>query len=100
MPKDLVERIDPDLAELVELFLDGSRRDAALLAAALDRGDLETAQRIGHSAKGAGAAYGFLGLRDLGRMLEQTAGAGDLAGSLALLERFRDYLERVRVEYA
>jgi len=99
MSEGFVEHIDPELAELVERFLDGSRRDAAQLASALEQGDMETAQRIGHSAKGAGAAYGFLGLRDLGQRLEQAAGAGDLAGSLALLGQFRDYLERVRVEY-
>lgn len=100
MSDAIVERIDPELAELVELFLNGSRRDAAQLAEALDQGDLATAQRIGHSAKGAGAAYGFHGLSDLGRQVEQAAGEGNLALSRDLLERIRDYLERVRVEYA
>jgi HPt (histidine-containing phosphotransfer) domain-containing protein len=100
MPEGIVERIDPELADLVGSFLAGSRRDAALLAEALSRVDMETAQRIGHSAKGAGAAYGFFGLRDLGGRLEQAAAQGDLALSLDLLQRIQDYLERVRVEYA
>ncbi len=96
---DMVERIDPDLAGLVPRFLECSRRDAEMLGQALERGDLDTARRIGHSAKGAGAAYGFLGLRDLGRDLEEMAGRGDAAGVREILARLVDYLERVQVRF-
>lgn len=59
MGRDVVERIDADLAELVDRFLECSRRDQEALERALDADDLDTARRIGHSAKGAGAAYGW-----------------------------------------
>ncbi|MCM0756408.1 Hpt domain-containing protein [Desulfovibrio aminophilus] len=100
MNGDVVERIDADLAELVDRFLECSRRDQEELERALELGDMETARRIGHSAKGAGAAYGFLGLRDLGRELETAAGRGETESVRALALRLRGYLENVRVEYA
>ncbi|MES9995665.1 Hpt domain-containing protein [Desulfovibrio aminophilus] len=100
MDGNVVERIDADLAELVDRFLECSRRDQEDLERALDADDLETARRIGHSAKGAGAAYGFLGLRDLGGELETIAGRGEASAARELARRLREYLDAVRVEYA
>jgi HPt (histidine-containing phosphotransfer) domain-containing protein len=98
MPEGFVEHIDPELAELLDRFLEFSRQEAVRMAEALAAGDFETLRRLGHNAKGAGAGYGFLGLRDLGRELERAAELSDDEACRACLERMRTYLATVRVD--
>ena len=66
---------------------------------ALDATDFETLTRLGHTAKGTGYGYGFLGMGDIGRELEQAAKSLNRDKSQELVEQMAHYLEHVTVEF-
>jgi len=95
----IIERIDPDLEELMERFFAGSREDLAKMQSALDVNDLDLLSRLGHTAKGTGYGYGFRGMGDIGLELEDAAKAGNESEVRTLVERMAHYLDNVKVEY-
>ena len=50
---------DPDLGELVEMYVDEMPERIATLEEAFESGDRELLQRSAHQLKGAGQSYGF-----------------------------------------
>jgi len=50
---------DPDMAELVDLFLDELPKRLETLNVAVDGRDIETLRRLAHQLKGAAGGYGF-----------------------------------------
>ena len=51
-------RSNPRLADLIPGFLQNRAQDVIALLAALDRGDFETVENLGHGMKGAGGSWG------------------------------------------
>ncbi len=50
---------DPDMGELVELFVEEMPQRVQAIASAFDQGQAELLGRISHQLKGASAGYGF-----------------------------------------
>jgi HPt (histidine-containing phosphotransfer) domain-containing protein len=50
---------DPDMAELVDMFLEELPQRLTVLTTAVDAGDIETLRRLAHQLKGAAGGYGF-----------------------------------------
>ncbi len=92
--------VDPDLADLVDGFLENRRAEIATLRSALDAQDFRAIHSIGHKMKGNGRAYGFSGISEIGESLERAADAAD--GAAVELQRviLEDYLARVRIARA
>ncbi|WP_309671682.1 PAS domain S-box protein [Gemmatimonas sp.] len=65
--------LPPSFALRVPDFLANRRADVVRLHDALDCGDRDTVQRLGHDMKGAGTSFGFPSITDLGACLEQEA---------------------------
>lgn len=61
---------DPDMRELVEMFVTELSERVAQLEDALDQGDLETLRVIAHQLKGAGGGYGFTIITEVAREAE------------------------------
>lgn len=95
----LVEYIDPDLEELMERFFANSKSDLEKMQETLDSGDYPTLVRLGHTAKGTGYGYGFRGMGDLGKKLEQAAKDEDARQAQALIEDMGYYLDNVQVKF-
>lgn len=64
---------DPDMAELIELFVGELPERVALLTDALAQGDMDLLAGAAHQIKGAGGGYGFPALTEAGRHLETAA---------------------------
>ena len=96
-PTYFIEIDDEDVWEMVPTFLGNRERDVAALRTALEAGDSSTIQRLGHNMKGAGAAYGFPEITNLGAALETAARTADDATARSLTEQLADYLSRVAV---
>ena len=95
----IIERIHPDLEELLDRFFTVSRRDLEKMAEAMALRDFEELIRLGHTAKGTGSGYGFKGMGAIGRQLELAASAGDLDGVREPVDNLARYLDTVQVEF-
>ncbi|MBC7839184.1 MAG: Hpt domain-containing protein [Nitrospiraceae bacterium] len=89
--------VDPDLADLVQGFLDKRRKDTGVLLTALDGGDFETIRILGHSMKGSGGGYGFDAISVIGAALEQAAKRKNPDEIRQHVHELSRYLERVEV---
>lgn len=87
--------VNPDLLDLIPGFLANRRADARALREALQAGDLEATDRLGHSLKGVGGGYGFHDITRLGAEIESASRAGDAAAVQRAVRELDDYLRRV-----
>ena len=90
-------RSNPRLADLIPGFLQNRAQDVIALLAAVDRGDFETVENLGHGMKGAGGSWGFQAITDIGAALEQAAQTADTDGSRKWVDELSRYLDRVEV---
>ena len=95
----IVVTIDVDLEDLIPGFLENRSKELKSLQEARDSRNYQTIQSIGHSMKGVGGGYGFDGITEMGKDLEDAAKAQDLDGITALIEKYGDYLDRIEVKY-
>jgi HPt (histidine-containing phosphotransfer) domain-containing protein len=93
----IVVDVEPELAELVDDYLAHRRTEARALLGVLDAGDYADLWRRGHHLKGAGAAYGFAFLSEVGAALEAAARRRDASAVRRAAAALRDYLARLDV---
>jgi len=92
--------IDPDLEEIVPVFMRNRRRDVDTLRGALDESDFKTVRLLGHRMKGDGGGYGFDTISEIGEILEQAAIRKDRPAITQQTDRLDDFLGRVQVVYS
>lgn len=90
-------RPEPDLIDLVPVYLGRREADAEALQGALESGDFGTVQILGHSMKGSGGGYGFDGITEIGARLEDAGRSGDEPAARDALADLRDYLLNLEV---
>jgi CheY-like chemotaxis protein/HPt (histidine-containing phosphotransfer) domain-containing protein len=95
----IVVRANPKFADLIPGFLQNRRNDVIAILGALDRGEFETVESLGHGMKGAGGSWGFQGITDIGAALEQAAGLADTDASRKWVGELSRYLDRVEIVY-
>jgi CheY-like chemotaxis protein/HPt (histidine-containing phosphotransfer) domain-containing protein len=88
---------NPRFANLIPGFLQNRRQDVIAMLDALDRGEFDTVESLGHGMKGAGSSYGFQAITDFGAALEKTAQGADTAASRKWVGELSAYLDRVEV---
>jgi CheY-like chemotaxis protein len=89
--------VDPALKSIVPGFLDFVRKAVAEVTEAMERGDFERAEVLGHRMKGEGAAFGFQPVTEYGARIQragQEQSAAELSVAVAALAA---YLDRVVV---
>ena len=94
----LVVRIDPDLRDLVPVFIAHKREDAHAIVAAIARTDYESLSKLGHRIRGEGGSYGFEELTEIGAALEIAAKGRDPAIRKSA-EELTTYLDSVDIVY-
>jgi CheY-like chemotaxis protein len=93
----ILVRANSKFADLIPGFLQNRRQDVSAMLDALDRGDFETVESMGHGMKGAGSSYGFQAITDIGAALEQAAERVDNDASRKWVGELSRYLDRVEV---
>jgi len=88
---------NPKFADLIPGFLENRRKDVSAMLEALDRGDFETVESLGHGMKGAGGSFGFEAITDIGAALEQAAESADAHASRNWVGELSRYLDRVEI---
>jgi HPt (histidine-containing phosphotransfer) domain-containing protein len=87
---------DPDLADVIELFVAELPTRIADLRAALAAGDLPKVRRLAHQLKGAGGSHGFPQLGPLAWKLEQAAQGVDTSTAASILDNLAAICTQVR----
>jgi HPt (histidine-containing phosphotransfer) domain-containing protein len=87
---------DPDLADLVDLFVEEIPRRVRSMEDALGDFDWELLRTLTHQMSGAAGSYGFHGLTAHARELENAAGTRDELAAVAALEAFAAVCCRLR----
>jgi len=95
----LVIHADPEIADLIPKFLDNRQKDINLIESALEKNDFEAIRMLGHSMKGAGGGYGFDGVTEIGRNLEEAAKEADANKIRNGVHELAEYLRKVEVIY-
>ncbi len=90
---------NPKFADLIPGFLLNRRHDVIAMLDALDRGDFETVESLGHGMKGAGGSWGFQAITDVGAALEQAARSIDADASRKWVSELSRYLDHVEIAY-
>ena len=93
----ILVRANPKFADMIPAFLQNRRQDVIAMLDALDRGDFETVEILGHGMRGAGGSYGFQAITDIGAALEQAAESADTDASRKWVGELSRYLERVEI---
>ncbi len=97
---DLVVVVDSDLRALVPEFLRSKRAHIAETLRALERGDYETAARVGHQLKGEGSAFGFDQVTAMGAELELAATSADRCVALRWARALAEFLDHIEVRFS
>ena len=91
-------RVDPALKRIVPGFLDFVRKAVVEVTSALERGDFETAEVLGHRMKGEGSAFGFEPVTEYGARI-QRAGQDHASAELSVaVAGLAAYLNRLVVK--
>ena len=93
----ILVRAKPKFADLIPVFLQNCRKNVIAMLDALDRGDFETVEILGHGMRGAGGSYGFQAITDIGAALEQAAESADTDASRKWVGELSGYLDRVEI---
>ena len=79
------------------MFLQNCRQNVIAMRDALDRGDFETVEFLGHGMRGAGGMFGFQAITDIGAALEQAAESADTDALRKWMVELSQYLDRAEI---
>ena len=91
--------VEEALQDLIPGYLENRREDLAAIGEALLKGDFEAIRSMGHKMKGSGGGYGFDGITDIGRAMEEAAKMEHAEEINRQTATLKSYLERVDVVY-
>ena len=89
-------QVDPEIQDLIPGFIENRKKDIVTIREALGRNDYAVIRTLGHGMKGAGAGYGFEGITDIGKCLEEAALEGnriEVEKQVLILSTYMDRLE-------
>jgi HPt (histidine-containing phosphotransfer) domain-containing protein len=86
---------DPDLAEEAVWYQGQLEKHLNNARKAVNSGDIESLQTIGHRMKGSAESFGFDGAGVIGKALESAAKESDVSAIEQALSKLADYLDRV-----
>ena len=89
--------VDEEIIDLLPTYIANRWTDIEIAGKALQDRDFEALRCMGHTMKGSGGGFGLDEVARLGQEIEASAKEGDSARIAQLLERLRDFLERVQV---
>jgi HPt (histidine-containing phosphotransfer) domain-containing protein len=92
-------QIDPELQDIVPIFLANRQKDLQKLRGALAERDFETIRVLGHRMKGDGGGYGFDRITEIGGVMELAAARRDQPAIERHTAELEDFLARVTVVY-
>ncbi|MDZ4661452.1 MAG: Hpt domain-containing protein [Pseudomonadota bacterium] len=99
LENEFTVQIDCMLEDLMPGFLQNRQTDISSLEKMYAAQDLEGIKRLGHHLKGVGPNYGFQKLGEMGAAIEIAACHGKLDSIGLIIQRMREYMSRVKIQY-
>jgi PAS domain S-box-containing protein len=87
------------LNDILPRYIERQHAGVRTLLDALESGDYESVQTMGHKMKGSGSGYGLDRITEIGAAIEDAAGKRDVARVREFARTLEDFLARVTVEY-
>ena len=94
-PEITVRRYEP--TKDTSLYLQNRRLNVTSILTALDEGDFETVEFLGHGMRGSGGMFGFQEITDIGAALELAAGRADTGGARKCVQELSNYLDHADI---
>jgi HPt (histidine-containing phosphotransfer) domain-containing protein len=91
--------VSKDLEDLIPTYLANRKKELDSLRQALTAADFEQIRQIGHRMRGVGVSYGFDDVTSLGKLIEESAKAGDAAALEKHVGAYGEYLANLRITY-
>ncbi|OUR97045.1 hypothetical protein A9Q84_11985 [Halobacteriovorax marinus] len=91
--------IDEDLKDIVPGFLSNRQKDITALSDFFEQKNVSEIEKIGHKVSGSSGGYGFEELGKIAKNIEQLAMNNDVEAIGPLIQKFREYVENVNIEY-
>ena len=82
-------------AHRIPAYLQNCRQNVIAMQDALDQGDFQTVEYLGHQMRGSGGAFGFQAITDIGAALQQAAESADTGASRKGVGELTCYLDHV-----
>jgi len=98
MSKFTVE-IDEDLKDIVPGFLTNRQKDIISLTDFFNEKNVSEIEKIGHKVSGSSGGYGFEELGRIAKKIEELAMNKNLTEIEPLIEKFKNYVNNVNIEY-
>jgi len=92
-------KVDPDLKDLVPVYLENTREHLAAMPQLLKEGRFDDLWAVGHKLHGSGGGYGLDFLTGLGERLEAAAKKRDKPAIEAQIKELADFLDSLIIEY-
>ena len=93
MQIESLSSLEPEVRELLPVFLGQGHEHLRRMDKLMARGDLEGLKRLGHVLKGSGAMYGLGSFETLGRTIEEAARSNDRSGLETCQRQWEDLLK-------
>jgi HPt (histidine-containing phosphotransfer) domain-containing protein len=94
-PRTYRVKVDPELIDIVPVFIERRRQDVASLHDALAHGDSSLIRKIAHNIKGAGSSFGFDAVSAIGELIELAAAQSRWPAVAYFINLLARYLETV-----
>jgi len=94
----MIVKIDPDIEDLVEFFLEKRREDYVNLVKLLKEENYNQIAQIGHRIAGTALSYGFERIGELARAMEMAAKAQKPVDIGKVLIEYDKHLKEVKYE--
>ena len=82
------------MADRAPAFLQNCRKNVIAMQQALESGDLQTVEFLGHGMRGAGGMFGFPEITEIGAALQEAAESADVAGARKWVSQLSSCLDR------
>lgn len=92
-------KVDRELKDLMPDFLKRRVEDVVAIFYALEEGNFETIEAVGHQIKGSGTAYGLPELTAIGALLEIEARGQNKEAIASLAKQISDYLDTLEITF-
>lgn len=95
----IIIHANPEIAGLIPGYLENRRKSIVLMKEALEKGDYESIEYLGHSMRGSGGGYGFSAISEIGRSLETAARFSNADDIRKQIDALESYVKCVEVVY-